>query len=118
MTGDDGEAQPKQAGVTRRSMIAGSAGVATTMAVTAVAPAAAGAIGRHEVATEIAAPSTPIPADAVVAYVHDADRGEVTVIHGEIERTYRDRALVRRLLAAADPSNSSSNLDPALSARR
>ncbi|MDQ6805116.1 MAG: hypothetical protein M3065_09130 [Actinomycetota bacterium] len=105
MTERNKDAQPKPGGFTRRSMIAGSA----TMAVTAVAPAAAGAMGRQEAAAvEIPRPSTPIPADAVVAYVHDAGRGEVTVIQGHVQRTYRDRALVKRLLAAADSSNSSS----------
>jgi hypothetical protein len=54
---------------------------------------------------EIGKPSTPIPADTVVAYVHDAARDEVTVIRGDVERTYRDRALVKRLLNAADPSS-------------
>jgi hypothetical protein len=36
-----------------------------------------------------------------MAYVHDAERGEVTVLSGTGETTYRDRALVKRLLAAA-----------------
>lgn len=107
MTGNDEHAHPKLAGFTRRSMIASSAGVATTLAVTVVAPAAEGAMSRGELSTQIATPTTPIPADAVVAYVHDAGRGEVTVIRGEVERTYRDRALVKRLLAAADPPKSS-----------
>jgi len=37
----------------------------------------------------------------VIAYVRDAERGEVTVIAGTSETTYRDRALARRLLKAA-----------------
>jgi hypothetical protein len=37
----------------------------------------------------------------VTAYVRDADRGEVTVLSGARETTYRDPALVRQLLAAA-----------------
>ena len=101
---NDGEGKPR--GFTRRSMIAGSASVATTMAVTAVAPAAAGAMGRQEAsATQINTPSTPIARDTVVAYVHDVARSEVTVIHGEVERTYRDPALVKRLLTAAHMSS-------------
>lgn len=103
MTRQHKDAPANPTGFTRRSMIAGSASVATTMAVTAVAPAAAGAMEASP--KEIAKPSTPVPSDAVVAYVHDAARGEVTVIQGEVERTYRDRALVKRLLAAADPSS-------------
>jgi hypothetical protein len=49
----------------------------------------------------VATPATPIPADPIVAYVHDAARGEVTIVSGNGERTYRDMALVTRLLAAA-----------------
>ena len=102
----DQKARPEAGGLTRRSMIASSAGVATTVAVTAVSPAAAGAMGRAEVpARLIDTPTTPIQADTVVAYVHDAARGEVTVIQGEVERTYRDPALAKRLLAAANPSS-------------
>ena len=37
----------------------------------------------------------------MLVYVRDAARGEVTVLHGTREMTYRDRALVRRLLKAA-----------------
>jgi hypothetical protein len=36
-----------------------------------------------------------------VAYVRDAGRGEVTVVSGTREITYRDRALARRLMKAA-----------------
>ena len=43
-----------------------------------------------------------------MAYVRDDDRGEVTVVSGTEEATYRDRALVKRLLAAA-PTSSISN---------
>ena len=42
----------------------------------------------------------------VVVYVRDAARGEVTVLHGTHETTYRDRALVKRLLAAARTAGS------------
>jgi len=99
------DAQVKSGGLSRRSLIASSAGVATTMAVTAVVPAAAVAIGRPDApATPVATPSTPIPSSPIVAYVHDAARGEVTVVSGRAERTYRDPALVRRLVAAAKSS--------------
>jgi hypothetical protein len=37
----------------------------------------------------------------VVAYVRNAKRGEVTVMSGTREVTYRDPALVKRLLKAA-----------------
>ena len=45
--------------------------------------------------------SAAVPEEPLVAYVRDAKRGEVTVTSGTSERTYRDRALVQRLLRAA-----------------
>jgi hypothetical protein len=92
-------------GVTRLSFIKASAGVATGAAVVGV-PAAASLSGAREgIATE---PSTPNPPQPVMAYVRDAERGEVTVMAGTRETTYRDPALVKRLLAAA-PRNSIQN---------
>jgi hypothetical protein len=96
--------EPDETGrFSRRSLIATSAGVATTVAVGAAAPAA--------VAAAAAAPTDPpavpvattsaVPANPIVAYVHDAARGEVTIVTGTHERTFRDHALVKRLLAAA-----------------
>jgi hypothetical protein len=94
--------QTTPGGLSRRALITTSAGVATTAAVTAVSPAAAVAMGLHETpAVPLAAPTTPIPAHPVVAYIHDAARGEVTIVSGPGERTFRDAALVKRLLAAA-----------------
>jgi hypothetical protein len=51
------------------------------------------------VATE---PSGPVPREPVTAFVRDADRGEVTVMSGTFETTYRDPVLVKRLLDAAN----------------
>jgi hypothetical protein len=104
------DVQAKPGGFTRRSLIAGSAGVATTVAVTAVAPAAAAAAAAHNEtpATLLSNPSTPIDDEPVVAYVHNASRSEVTVISGEVEHTYRDPALAKRLLSAAKRSNAKS----------
>jgi hypothetical protein len=45
--------------------------------------------------------------EPVVVYVRDARRGEVTVLHGSRETTYRDRALVKRLLKAARATSES-----------
>jgi hypothetical protein len=96
----DPESKPGR--ISRRSLITTSAGVATTAALTAASPAAAAVIGLHETpAVPLATPTTPIPAHPVVAYVHDAARGEVTIVSGPGERTFRDAALVKRLLAAA-----------------
>ena len=47
------------------------------------------------------APAGPVPAEPVVAFVRDAKRGEVTVMAGTRETTYRDPALVARLEKAA-----------------
>ena len=96
------DADSERQGLTRRSLIAGSAGVATTIAVTAVAPAAAAAAGGSDAAPKpLPKPTTPIAPDPVVAYVHDASRSQVTVIAGEVERTYHDPALTKRMLDAA-----------------
>ncbi|MEO9173975.1 MAG: twin-arginine translocation signal domain-containing protein [Gaiellales bacterium] len=51
-------------------------------------------------AEHVEAPSA-LTKDPVLVYVRDAARGEVTVMHGSRETTYRDRALVKRLLKAA-----------------
>ncbi len=83
-------------GVTRLSFIKASAGAAAGVA--AVGVPAAVARSRDGVETE---PSSPTPDEPVTAYVRDAKRGEVTVVAGTSEKTYRDRALVKRLLAAA-----------------
>lgn len=88
--------------LTRRSFLK-AAGVATGAAVV-VGPSglagAAGASAAEEPAVPVD-PSSTTPAEMVVAYVRDAKRGEVTVLWGENETTYRDRALARRLLRAA-----------------
>ena len=47
-------------------------------------------------------PSGPVPREPVTAFVRDADRGEVTVMSGTFETTYRDPVLVKRLLDAAN----------------
>src|SRR3954464_11384283 len=46
-------------------------------------------------------PKSAVPEEPLVAYVRDAERGEVTDTSGTTEHTYRDRALVQRLLRAA-----------------
>jgi hypothetical protein len=75
-----------------------SAGVAAGVAAVSLPAAAALAKDDAGVVTE---PSSLTPSEPVMAYVHDAERGEVTVLSGTGETTYRDRALVKRLLAAA-----------------
>jgi hypothetical protein len=50
---------------------------------------------------KVTKPSGPAPREPVTAYVRDAQRGEVTVMSGKQETTYRDPVLVKRLLDAA-----------------
>ena len=85
--------------LSRRSFVK-IAGAATGAAALAAAPP----IARAAVGEEDARPTTAttgVPEEPLVAYVRDAARGEVTVASGTSEHTYRDRALVQRLLRAA-----------------
>src|SRR5262249_49441701 len=74
------------------------AGAATGAAAVSASPAVAAAIEPNALETT---PSGPLPHEPIVAIVRDADLGEVTVLSGRTEKTYRDRVLVRRLLKAA-----------------
>jgi hypothetical protein len=82
----------------RRAFVrkAGAAGLgAAALGVTGAASASAEERGR------VTEPSGPVPAEPLVAYVRDIERGEVTVVSGTRETTYRDPALVKRLVKAA-----------------
>jgi hypothetical protein len=92
-------------GLTRLSFIKASAGLAAGAATIGVPVAAALSAEEKGVAIE---PSSPSPSEPVMAYVRDAERGEVTVMSGTGETTYRDRALTQRLLDAA-PQGSTTN---------
>jgi hypothetical protein len=92
-------------GLTRLSFIKASAGLAAGAAAIGVPAAAAISAEEKGVAIE---PSSSSPREPVIAYVRDAERGEVTVMSGTGETTYRDRALTRQLLAAA-PKRSTTN---------
>jgi anaerobic selenocysteine-containing dehydrogenase len=76
------------------------AGAATGAAALASAPPIARAAMGEEGAQKID-PKSAVPEEPLVAYVRDAERGEVTVTSGTAEHTYRDRVLVQRLLRAA-----------------
>ena len=89
-------------GVTRLSFIKASAGVAAGAAAVA-APAAA--ILSDEKPRVVSDPRSRTPSEPVAAYVRDAAAGEVTVLAGTSEATYRDPALVKRLLAIAPRSS-------------
>jgi len=85
--------------LSRRSFmkIAGAATGAAALA--AAPPIARAAIGEEE--PQLTKAESGVPEEPVVAYVRNAQRGEVTVTSGTAEHTYRDRALVQRLLRAA-----------------
>ena len=76
------------------------AGAATGAAAVAAAPGIARAAVNEE-AVQVD-PTTAVPEEPLVAYVRDVERGEVTVVSGRQETTYRDRALVQRLRRAAE----------------
>ena len=95
-------------GSDRRMFLQGVAGAATGAALILATPKVASIAldaSNHSSPTEskpvVTAPSGPAPREPVTAYVHNADRGEVTVMSGTRETTYRDPVLVKRLLDAA-----------------
>jgi hypothetical protein len=94
-------------GVTRLSFLKASAGAAAGAAAIGV-PAAAVLSNQKGEVTE---PSSPNPQEPVMAYVRDAERGEVTVMSGTSETTYRDRSLARRLLDAAPKDVNGGGID-------
>ena len=111
---------PERHGVTRLSFFKASAGAAAAAppgGVTAggvmapesprrappVGVPAAVILAEESPGVATAATSAP-QADTVMAYVRDAVRGEVTIVAGQSELTYRDPALVKRLMAAAPKS--------------
>ena len=82
----------------RRSFVKVAGAATGAAAIAAAPPIARAAIGDG---AEKIDPTTGVPEEPVVAYVRDAQRGEVTVSAGTSEHTYRDRALVQKLLRAA-----------------
>ncbi len=75
------------------------AGAATGAAAFIGVPGLSHTIGEHP--PELVEAPGAVSDEPVVVYIRDAGRGEVTVLHGSRETTYRDRALVKRLLKAA-----------------
>jgi hypothetical protein len=90
--------------LSRRSFLK-TAGVATGAAAISASPAVAAAMDPGAVETT---PTGKVPHEPVIAIVRDGDLGEVTVLSGMTEKTYKDRALVKRLLKAADHNHRSS----------
>ena len=97
-------AETATAAVDRRSFLQASAGAAAGAAVIVGGPKlAAAALHRDSDSTPlgvITKPSGPPPAETVMAYVRDASKGEITVLSGTRETTYRDPALAKRLIRA------------------
>jgi hypothetical protein len=89
--------------VTRRLFLRRSAGVAGGAAIVGAPTVLAdtAAARRGSAPRALRSPKSGVPREPVMAYVRDADRGEVTLVAGKREATYRDPDLVRRLLAAA-----------------
>jgi hypothetical protein len=98
----DQDAPPGLGPLTRRSLLASSVGVASTLAVSGALPSIAAPAANAAQAP--IAPRTAIPTDPVIAYVQDPERGEVTIISGHRELTYHDPELAARLIAAAPRS--------------
>ena len=87
--------------VSRRSFLK-TAGLATGAAALTASPSVAAAIEPNALET---APSAPFPHEPIVAVIRDVHLGEVTVLSGRTEKTYRDKVLVRRLLKAAEQNH-------------
>lgn len=86
--------------LTRRSFLKAAA-VGTGAAAIAAHPALAAGANAVEGDPPVVTPTASTPDEMLVAYVRDAKRGEVTVLWGQGEATYRDPALARRLQRAA-----------------
>jgi hypothetical protein len=92
----------------RRAFLQGTAGAAAgaamilaTPKVASIALDAPGPGVAAEPKAVVTKPSGPAPSEPVTAYVRNAEHGEVTVMFGTRETTYRDPVLVKRLLDAA-----------------
>jgi hypothetical protein len=84
--------------LSRRSFLK-SAGAATGVAIIGTVPGVAEAASER--APELVGAPSPLPREPIVAIVRDPAGAEVTVVSGTSETTYRDQALVKRLLEAA-----------------
>jgi hypothetical protein len=94
-------------GTSRRAFLQGTAGAAAGAAVILATPKVASVAldaaspGAAEPKAVVTKPSGPAPHEPVTAYVRNAEHGEVTVMSGKQETTYKDPVLVKRLLDAA-----------------
>jgi hypothetical protein len=86
----------------RRKFLTG-AGAATGAAAFVGVPGLSHVVGERP-AEHVEQPGA-VSDEPVVVYIRDAKRGEVTVLHGARETTYKDHALVKRLLKAAQATS-------------
>ena len=84
--------------LTRQALLKQTAAGAATIGALAAVP---GLITAHATALTEAGSAAEAPRRAMVAYVRDTTKEELTVLVGTREITVRDRALVRRLAKAA-----------------
>ena len=80
-----------------RSSFLKTAGLATGAALVGGVPVAGAA---SEAAPQLVVQPSVTPKDPIVAYVRDATKGEVTIVSGLSETTFKDPALVKRLTKA------------------
>ena len=95
-------------GTSRREFLQGGAGAAAGAALILGTPKVAqialdrpGSSVPAEPKAVVTDPRGRAPREPVTAFVHNPERGEVTVMSGKQETTYRDPVLVKRLLDAA-----------------
>ena len=72
--------------VSRRSFLK-AAGLATGAAAVTASPSVAAALQPDALETT---PSGPLPHEPIIAVIRDPELGEVTVLSGRTEKTYRD----------------------------
>jgi hypothetical protein len=83
---------------TNRRTFLKAAGAATGAAIVGTVPGVAEAASESR---ELVQEPSKLPAEPLVAIVRNPRKSEVTIVAGLHEATYRDRALVKRLLDAA-----------------
>ena len=84
----------------RRSLLRVSAGAAVAVPMAALGSTTASA-GTPATATSSGSAVAALPDEPVKFCIHDAQRGEVSILHGANEVIVRDRQLVARILTAA-----------------